>query len=111
MPARPIDSVSAPRFETRQEGIEPPTYSLEGCCSIQLSYWRFSCGAPKAIARERRPQADDHAYSTPHRHMRYDPGMFLRLAAVVLSISLVAIGTSDLPAQTCPADLPRQFAA
>src|SRR5436305_7207260 len=25
----------------RQEGIEPPTYSLEGCCSIQLSYWRF----------------------------------------------------------------------
>ena len=26
---------------TRQEGIEPPTHSLEGCCSIQLSYWRF----------------------------------------------------------------------
>ena len=25
----------------RQEGIEPPTHSLEGCCSIQLSYWRF----------------------------------------------------------------------
>src|SRR5690242_8014615 len=24
----------------RQEGIEPPTHSLEGCCSIQLSYWR-----------------------------------------------------------------------
>src|ERR1700750_559789 len=24
----------------RQEGIETPTYSLEGCCSIQLSYWR-----------------------------------------------------------------------
>jgi hypothetical protein len=24
----------------RQEGIEPPTRSLEGCCSIQLSYWR-----------------------------------------------------------------------
>ena len=27
--------------QARQEGIEPPTHSLEGCCSIQLSYWRF----------------------------------------------------------------------
>src|ERR687895_704238 len=25
----------------RQEGFEPPTHSLEGCCSIHLSYWRF----------------------------------------------------------------------
>ena len=24
----------------RQEGFEPPTHSSEGCCSIQLSYWR-----------------------------------------------------------------------
>ena len=24
----------------RQEGLEPPTHSLEGCRSIQLSYWR-----------------------------------------------------------------------
>ncbi len=24
----------------RQEGIEPPAHSLEGCCSIRLSYWR-----------------------------------------------------------------------
>src|SRR5687768_11255083 len=24
----------------RQEGLEPPTHSLEGCCSIHLSYWR-----------------------------------------------------------------------
>jgi hypothetical protein len=31
------NSLSRP---TRQEGIEPPTYSLEGCRSIQLSYWR-----------------------------------------------------------------------
>lgn len=28
----------------RQEGIEPPTRSLEGCCSIQLSYWRACLG-------------------------------------------------------------------
>ena len=26
----------------RQEGLEPPTYCLEGSCSIQLSYWRIS---------------------------------------------------------------------
>jgi hypothetical protein len=26
----------------RQEGLEPPTHSLEGCCSIHLSYWRSS---------------------------------------------------------------------
>ena len=26
----------------RQEGLEPPTYCLEGSCSIQLSYWRVS---------------------------------------------------------------------
>jgi hypothetical protein len=24
----------------RTEGVEPPTHSLEGCCSIQLSYVR-----------------------------------------------------------------------
>ena len=27
----------------RQEGFEPPTYCLEGSCSILLSYWRISC--------------------------------------------------------------------
>ena len=26
----------------RQEGLEPPTYCLEGSCSIQMSYWRIS---------------------------------------------------------------------
>ncbi len=31
----------------RQEGLEPPTHSLEGCCSIQLSYWRFDDEGPR----------------------------------------------------------------
>ena len=29
----------------RQKGVEPPTYCLEGSCSIQLSYWRKKNGA------------------------------------------------------------------
>ena len=24
----------------RQKGLEPPTYCLEGSCSIRMSYWR-----------------------------------------------------------------------
>ena len=40
----------------RQEGIEPPTHSLEGCCSIQLSYWRFHAPAT--------PSPDNVAAST-----------------------------------------------
>ena len=28
--------------KARQEGFEPPTYCLEGSCSILLSYWRKS---------------------------------------------------------------------
>ena len=31
---------------TRQEGLEPPTNSLEGCRSIHLSYWRLLCRWP-----------------------------------------------------------------
>ena len=40
------------REVARQEGLEPPTHSLEGCRSIQLSYWR-NCriGAPPAERR------------------------------------------------------------
>ena len=29
------------------EGIEPPTHSLEGCCSIQLSYGQMDNGPDK----------------------------------------------------------------
>ena len=43
----PNDTGIAPSFPAhptyelaRQEGLEPPTHSLEGCRSIQLSYWR-----------------------------------------------------------------------
>ncbi len=46
-------------YVARQEGIEPPTHSLEGCCSIQLSYWRFVRDRPapteRAPARSGRP--------------------------------------------------------
>ena len=34
----------------RQEGFEPPTYCLEGSCSILLSYWRIYCPHPKCGA-------------------------------------------------------------
>ena len=37
----------------RQEGIEPPTHSLEGCCSIQLSYWRIGTGCTLLLATTR----------------------------------------------------------
>src|SRR5262249_20913412 len=40
--ATPTDPTSYPRARpTRQEGLEPPTYGLEGRCSIHLSYWRM----------------------------------------------------------------------
>ena len=38
----------------RQEGLEPPTYCLEGSCSIQLSYWRISDISAVPIVRNRR---------------------------------------------------------
>ena len=28
-------------FLVIQAGFEPTTHSLEGCCSIQLSYWTY----------------------------------------------------------------------
>jgi hypothetical protein len=34
----------------RPAGFEPATHSLEGCCSIQLSYGRSMFGKPSAGA-------------------------------------------------------------
>ena len=41
----------------RQEGFEPPTYCLEGSCSILLSYWRISF--PRAIASHPKLKASE----------------------------------------------------
>ena len=56
----PNDTGIAPSFPAhptyelaRQEGLEPPTHSLEGCRSIQLSYWRKGKAAPTLSATER----------------------------------------------------------
>ena len=39
-------------FSVIQAGFEPTTHSLEGCCSIQLSYWTiFLRGLKKALNR------------------------------------------------------------
>ena len=35
-----IRQIATEKLLARQEGLEPPTYCLEGSCSIQLSYWR-----------------------------------------------------------------------
>ena len=44
-------SGSSARFRMRPGGLEPPTHSLEGCCSIQLSYGRVRFKAyPTAAA-------------------------------------------------------------
>jgi hypothetical protein len=34
------EEIALPKKEVRREGLEPPTYGLEGHCSIQLSYRR-----------------------------------------------------------------------
>ena len=35
----------------RQEGFEPPTYCLEGSCSILLSYWRVYADRANKIGK------------------------------------------------------------
>ena len=37
------------RSVARQEGFEPPTYCLEGSCSILLSYWRIDKTLPAQL--------------------------------------------------------------
>ena len=38
-------------FQARQEGFEPPTYCLEGSCSILLSYCRIFYSACECMER------------------------------------------------------------
>ena len=46
----------------RPGGFEPPTNSLEGCCSIHLSYGRVASGHNLLYAAAKRPGLRDHAY-------------------------------------------------
>ncbi|EEC24669.1 hypothetical protein HPB128_142g38 [Helicobacter pylori B128] len=39
----------------RLAGLEPATYGLEGCCSIQLSYKRMVFGVRWCARRESNP--------------------------------------------------------
>ena len=39
----------------RQEGFEPPTYCLEGSCSILLSYWRMYQARTNALIAKLQP--------------------------------------------------------
>ena len=43
----------------RQGGFEPPTRSLEGCCSIHLSYWRKPISLWRTVIElKRTPETD-----------------------------------------------------
>src|SRR5581483_7959503 len=59
----------------RQEGIEPPTHSLEGCCSIQLSYWRFMQMVPQVGAPGFEP-GTSCSQSRRDTRLRYAPRAF-----------------------------------
>ena len=62
----------------RQEGFEPPTLSLEGSCSVRLSYWRAVClltehfiqGISREINRDDIPLMEEYTgliYFFPNR--------------------------------------------
>ena len=67
----------------RQEGFEPPTRSLEGCCSIHLSYWRQRdrCGESRSPVRREMVGAGRFERPTPcsqsrcATRLRYAPDM------------------------------------
>ena len=52
-----------------RSGFEPETHSLEGCCSIQLSYQTL---VGMRLSHERRPVGgrDDYARNYPCRHTK-----------------------------------------
>ena len=64
------DSEAVPR--TRQEGIEPPTYGLEGRCSIRLSYWREWATASGLKHRGERIRTSDPLHP---RQVRYQAAL------------------------------------
>ena len=65
-------SSRTPGSETRQEGIEPPTYGLEGRCSIRLSYWRDWATASGLKHRGERIRTSDPLHP---RQVRYQAAL------------------------------------
>src|SRR6185369_14158861 len=59
MRERSAGEAAARRRAARQEGLEPPTRSLEGCCSIHLSYWRRPNPRPPRSRSPRVPRKKD----------------------------------------------------
>ena len=79
----------------RQGGLEPPTHSLEGCCSIHLSYWRGV-----RHVRLRRYERGEH----PKGERRHTPPQLSSLLSVpLLSIAATAaIGATGFePVTSC----------
>jgi hypothetical protein len=63
---------------TRQEGLEPPTHSLEGCCSIHLSYWRIESVIPHIGATGFEP-VTSCSQSRRDTRLRYAPSASKKL--------------------------------
>src|SRR5215208_737929 len=85
---------------TRQEGIEPPTHSLEGCCSIQLSYWRINqskaaapaCGAPCQVGAAGFEPATSCSQSRRDTRLRYAPHETPIIPRAKVSVNRSTIG-------------------
>ena len=55
-------------------GFEPKTHSLEGCCSIQLSYGTYTLREPKAPERRK----DTKNSASPTAKHRFSSSIFCR---------------------------------
>src|SRR5919201_3854788 len=84
----------------RQEGIEPPTYSLEGCCSIQLSYWRAtrasrpSRGAGQVGATGFEP-VTSCSQSRRDTRLRYAPQDTKKLVTAEVKVNRARLSTTN----------------